>query len=538
MDASPDLIFIAAGYGAPMTNSTLEVSHAISEGEFLPYFQPLVELRTGKLRGFELLARWHHPQNGWIPPDEFIPIAERDGWIDDLTAQLLQKALPILASLSPTLKLAINISPLQLHNRRLPGQIESLANAAGFSLNRLVIEITESALADDREQAGYIANELKEMGCGLALDDFGTGYSSLLHLQSLPFDELKVDRSFVSSMTEQRDSRKIVAAVVGLGQSLGMTTVAEGVETQEQAEMLLWLGTELGQGWLFGKPVPAEDLMAIVSNPRPNLPSTLSPALTGRVSSRSLESLPAQRLAQLRAVYDGAPVGLTFLDRDLRYMNVNRRLADMNGRPMEEHLGRTVQEMIPDLFPRVEPFIRRALNGESISGVEITNPSSKPNPGQTILVSYEPTRDAAGEVIGVSVAVMDVTRQKRAEAAFREVEENFRNMMELSPQIPWVIDPQGGALDVSRRWLDITGMTGDEWKGMGWLNALHPDDRQPTLDAIHHATATMELIDTEYRVSRPGHGWQWVRARGAPRVDENGTVLSWYGCLDELDDRN
>ena len=521
-----------------MTNSTLEVSHAISEGEFHPYFQPLVELRTGKLRGFELLARWDHPQDGWVPPDEFIPAAERDGWIDELTEVLLQKAFPVIASLSHTLTLAINISPLQLHNRRLPRQIETIADKACFSMDRLIIEITETALADDMEQARTIAHELKEMGCGLALDDFGTGYSSLLHLQSLPFDELKVDRSFVSSMTEHRDSRKIVAAVIGLGQSLGMTTVAEGVETQEQEEMLQWLGTELGQGWLYGKPVPAEDLIAVVSAPRPNMSSDLSHAVSGRVSLRSLESQPAQRLAQLRAVYDGAPVGLTFVDRDLRYMNVNRRLADMNGHPMEDHLGRTVQEIVPNLFPRIEPFIRRALNGESVTGVEITKPPSDPNAGQTILVSYEPTRDEAGEVIGVSIAVMDVTKLKRAEAAYHSIEESFRNMMELSPQIPWVIDAQGGALDVSRRWLDITGMTGDEWKGMGWLNALHPDDRQPTLDVIHRATETMELIDTEYRVSRPGHGWQWVRARGAPRIDENGRVLSWYGCLDELDDKS
>ena len=518
-----------------MTNSTLDVSHAIADGEFCPYFQPLVELRTGKLRGFELLARWHHPQIGWIPPDEFIPAAERDGWIDELTGALLHQALPVLADLSHTLTLAINISPLQLHNRHLPRQIETVANKAGFSMDRLIIEITESALANDMEQAGTVAHELKEMGCGLALDDFGTGYSSLLHLQSLPFDELKVDRSFVGSMTEQRDSRKIVAAVIGLGQSLGMTTVAEGVETEEQAEMLLWLGTELGQGWLYGKPAPAVDLRAIASAPQRDVYFNESDKVARQVSCRSLDNLPAQQLAQLRAVYDGAPVGLTFLDRDLRYMNLNRRLADMNGRPMQEHLGRTTQEMIPELFPQVEPFIKRALKGESIAGVEITNPASDPKAGETILVSYEPARDEAGEVIGVSIAIMDISRLKRVEAAYRESEANFRYMMELSPQIPWVVDPEGGALDVSRRWLDITGMTGDEWKGMGWLNALHPDDRQPTLDALKRASEKVQPIDTEYRVHRPGHGWQWLRARGAPRLDENGKIISWYGCLDEIE---
>ncbi len=221
----------------------------------------------------------------------------------------------------------------------------------------------------------------------------------------------------------------------------------------------------------------------------------------------------------------------------MRYMNLNRRLADMNGRPMQDHLGRTTQEMIPELFPQVEPYIKRALNGESIAGVEIPIPASSPKAGESILVSYEPARDEAGEVIGVSIAIMDISSLKRAEAAYRESEENFRNMMELSPQIPWVIDPEGGALDVSRRWLDITGMTGDEWKGMGWLNALHPDDREPTLDVLKHASKTKQPIDTEYRVRRLGHDWQWVRARGTPRLDENGKILSWYGCLDELEDK-
>ncbi len=202
----------------------------------------------------------------------------------------------------------------------------------------MVVEITETALADNLERARKIAEELKALGCKLALDDFGTGYSSLRHMQSLPFDELKVDSSFVRSMVHQRESRKIVAAVVGLGQSLGLTTVAEGVETQEQAEMLCWLGCDIGQGWLFGKPISAEDLPAAISAPRQ--PIVRHPVFPGKsLSLGSLEGLPALRLAQLQAVYDGAPVGLGFLDRNLRYVNLNLQLAEMHGISAEEHLG-------------------------------------------------------------------------------------------------------------------------------------------------------------------------------------------------------
>ncbi len=487
--------------------------------------------------GFELLARWNHPERGWVPPDDFIAIAEKDGWIDRLTWELLRKGFRAAATLPSVPMLAINISPVQLHDLSLPKQICAIAELNGFSLEHLIIEVTESALTDDLARARTIACALKAMGCKLALDDFGTGYSSLTHLQSLPFDELKVDRSFVSSMTQQRSSRKIVAAVVGLGQSLGLTTVAEGVETREQAEMLLWLGCELGQGWLYGKPVPAEKLAAVISDLEQRLPSILPNEAMGRVSCSSLDSLPSQRLAQLQAVYDGAPVGLAFLDLDLRYMNLNRRLANMNGRPMEEHLGRTVPEMIPELFPQVEPYIRRALKGEAILGVEITKPSPGANEGRTILLSYEPARDEAGEVVGVSVALVDVTPIKRAEEARHQSEEHFRYMMELMPQIPWVMDQEGRALDVSQRWLEITGMTDEQWRGFGWLDALHPDDRQPTWDAMHRSFESGHPIDLEYRLRRSGRdAWKRMRSRGSPRIGGDGKIVCWYGCLEAVDE--
>ena len=221
--------------------------NALRQGQFIPYFQPIVALRTGQLAGFEVLARWQHPQHGIVSPDQFISLAEKQGWIDTLTLHLLRKAFEAASSIPAPLTLSVNISPVQLRGRSLPKLIRSAVEGTGFSLERLVLEITESALIDNLDHAAVIVKEIKEMGCKLALDDFGTGYSSLLHLQALPFDELKVDRGFVTSMTERRESRKIVAGVVGLGQSLGLRTVAEGIETREQAETMLWLGCELGQ---------------------------------------------------------------------------------------------------------------------------------------------------------------------------------------------------------------------------------------------------------------------------------------------------
>ena len=510
-----------------------DIDRAFKHGEFLPHFQPLVSLSNGELRGFELLARWNHPERGWIAPDEFIPIAEKDGWIGRLTGALLQQGFRAMSAQSFSPLLSVNISPIQLHDLNLPEQIETTAKECGFPLDRLTVEVTESALTHDVERALEIVSALKAMGCKLALDDFGTGYSSLSHLQSLPFDELKVDRSFVGSMTERRDSRKIVAAVVGLGQSLGLTTTAEGIETQEQVEMLRWLGCEGVQGWIFGKAAPLEALDDVIRGIRERAPFNSPSEIIGRVSRSGLDWHVSQRLAQLQAMYDGAPVGLAFVDRNLRYMNVNRRLANMNERSMEEHLGRTMPEVIPELFPLVESYIRRALGGESISGVEITNPLPGPNQGKTVLLSYEPARDEAGEVLGVSVALVDVTRMKRAEEAQSESDVNFRAFLELMPQIPWIIDAEGRALDVSLRWLELTGMTGDQWRGYGWLDALHPEDRQSTWDAMHRAFDSATPIDLYYRVRRSADApWKRMRSRGSPRMGPDGKIICWYGCLE------
>lgn len=272
---------------------------ALQENQFVPYFQPLVTLRTGQLAGFEVLARWQHPTRGLIPPSCFIAIAERDGWIDELTRQILQKGLTAASFIPDPLTLAFNISPVQLRDRSLPEQIRRIAKTAGFSLSRLIVEITESALVDDLHGAYVIAAEIKGMGCKLALDDFGIGYSSLHLLQSLPFDTLKVDRSFVSSMVEQRDSRKIVAAVVGLSQSLALTTVGEGIETQEQAEMMLWLGCDFGQGYFYGRPMPAEDLAASLSADRQVIVS-MDRSAWKRISASNLDVSPLSGLRNCR----------------------------------------------------------------------------------------------------------------------------------------------------------------------------------------------------------------------------------------------
>lgn len=510
-----------------------DLHRAFEQGEFFPCFQPLFELRTRQVAGFEVLARWNHGKLGAIPPDVFIPQIEKHGLIDQLTQSMLQKAFAASPLLPAHMTLAINLSPMQLLDAGLATKLEAASVKSGFSLKRLTLEITESALVDDLPLATSVARDLKDLGCRLALDDFGTGYSSLKHLNALPFDELKVDRSFVGSMTEKRDSRKIVAAVLGLGQSLGLMTVAEGVETQEQANMLFWLGCDLGQGWLYGRPAPAENLTRIVSEALIDNSFVASPF--DHDPGISLEAMPTQRFAQLQAIYDGAPVGLCLLDRKMRYVSLNKRLAELNGVPATAHIGRTVAEVIPHVAPVVESFIQRALAGDAVDGVEFKRSVAIGGEEDlALMASYHPVRDEAGEVVGVSVALMDVSEFKRAEAALRESESHYRHMVQLNPHVPWVLDAKGEVIEASPRWESLTGQTLEETLGNGWLKVLHPDDVERTLDAIRAILRTGDPIDVKYRVRRTGGEWVWLRSRGAPRFGPSDEIVCIYGVVEEI----
>jgi PAS domain S-box-containing protein len=515
----------------------VDLRRGIEGGEIVPYFQPLIELRTRKLMGFEVLSRWKHPLRGMVPPDEFIRMAEDAGCIGQLMERVLLVAFEAMRRLPEYLRLSINVSAIQLRDRSLRQQVSGAAESAGFALHRLTVEITETALVGNIEHARAVTEELKALGVRIALDDFGTGYSSLRHLHAIPFDEIKVDRSFVQTMLSRRESRKIVAAIVGLGQSLGMTTVAEGVEAEDQADMLLWLGCDLGQGFLFGRPLSASRLERFVLDQKKLIPrdTARSPDAEPRDTTYHSDALPSQRLSQLQAIYDGAPVGLCFIDRHERYVSLNKRLAELNDEPIVAHLGRTVAEVIPQFYKFLGPYIKRALAGEAFSGL-IFQARRADGLLQVRSTSYQPTHDEGGEVVGVSVAVLDITDQENAEEALRESETHHRYSMESNPQVPWMADAAGLIIEASPRWTALTGLSNHASKGEGWLTMVHPDDVAAISDTWKHSLATKEPLDSQYRVQTSSGDWRWVRVRASARRDANGEVLRWYGLLEDIDD--
>jgi len=230
-----------------------ELRAAIDDGVLQPYYQPLVDLRSGRITGFEALVRWPHPERGMVPPAEFIPIAEETGLIGAIGATMLRQACKDAATWPEEVRVAVNLSPLQLRAGNLLSVVMDALNRTGLAAKRLELEITETVLLDKSDEVIATLHALRALGVRICMDDFGTGYSSLSYLRSFPFDKIKIDRSFVRDLGANRDAQAIVRAIISLGKGLGVTITAEGVETEEELICLRDEGCHEGQGFLFSK---------------------------------------------------------------------------------------------------------------------------------------------------------------------------------------------------------------------------------------------------------------------------------------------
>src|SRR6202044_496492 len=230
---------------------------AIGGYEIRPYYQPIVDLKTKRIVGFESLGRWQHPVSGMIMPDTFIPLADELGLMDIGTGQLFGDACRDAVNWPEDISLSFNFSPSQLSDRKFADAVLTVLNDAGLPPHRLEAEITESALVEDLEATRHAIQTLRNSGVRIVIDDFGTGYSSLYHLYELRFDKLKIDRRFVQELATSSESERFMRAIIGLCKGLNLLVTAEGVETEAQAAAVLAHGAHQAQGFLYGKAVPA-----------------------------------------------------------------------------------------------------------------------------------------------------------------------------------------------------------------------------------------------------------------------------------------
>ncbi len=247
-----------------------ELRAAIDAEELMIYFQPKIDLRTNTVAGAEALVRWKHHEEGMISPEEFIPVAERSGLVNPLGEWMLRQACQHLRAWAddnlPAVKVAVNLSAVQFRDRDIPKLVSEMLSEAGVEPALLELEVTESAVMHDIQNAVSVLLQLHDLGISLSIDDFGTGYSSLSYLRQLPVNRLKIDKSFIAEVDTSKSAAAIALAIIMMGQSLELEIVAEGVETKPQLDYLREVGCEEVQGYYFGRPMPAEEFEAFIKD--------------------------------------------------------------------------------------------------------------------------------------------------------------------------------------------------------------------------------------------------------------------------------
>lgn len=263
-----------------------DMRRGVECGEFVPFFQPLIDLSTRELVGFEALARWRSPTRGFLEAEAFIDTAEKTGLIGPLTISVIEQALEEARSWPQHLKLAVNISPVQFRDPSLAAQIMKMLTQAGFPPNRLEIEITEASLLEDREQVLSTIRSFKNVGMSISLDDFGTGYASLAQVNTLPVDRIKIDKSFISTIVKSEQTAAIVNTITSLGHTLNVPITAEGIESESVRNELGKYGCSEGQGYLFGKPLSADTVKTFLEMRDRNGIEDLKSAASGSGGAR------------------------------------------------------------------------------------------------------------------------------------------------------------------------------------------------------------------------------------------------------------
>ena len=243
----------------------LDLRKAVAADEFELFYQPIVNLAENRITGFEALLRWNHPTRGRVAPNDFIPLAEETGLIVPIGEWVIRRACKDAKTWPSDLNVAVNVSPVQFRNKSLAMTVTSAIASSGLLPRRLELEITETVLMHDTRETMATLHQLQLLGVRISMDDFGTGYSSLSYLRSFPFDKIKIDQSFVRDLIDKPDAIGIIRAIAGLGRSMGVTTTAEGVETQEQLDQMREEGCTEVQGYFYSRPVPASEIAGLLT---------------------------------------------------------------------------------------------------------------------------------------------------------------------------------------------------------------------------------------------------------------------------------
>ncbi len=493
--------------------------NAVAAEEIWPALQPQVDQQTRQIIGFEVLARWNSSTLGPVPPVRFIPVAEQAGLLDGLVLHLIRQACAQVSAWPGDFQLAFNLAPTQFLNLDIVDHISAAAHAGGLALERLCIEITESSLFHSNTTAQRAITLFKQAGMRLALDDFGTGHSSLTRLQALPFDEIKIDASFVRGLETDPNSLKIVTAVLGLGQSLGVHVVAEGIENERQATILARMGCELGQGYLWGAPQAA-----------PQAKQALARQGSFSRRDRPLDTSPFQRFHQLESLYQAAPVGLGFIDAQLRLVSANTRIGEMLGLDVTQAMGRAVDQLVDSR--RLADFahaVQSVLHGAPLSPLEY----QRPDTGAISLIALQQVRSVSEQLLGVSVFAIDISERVAAERTLQDTIEHYRQVIALAPNVAWAAGPDGSIDYMGQTW-EWSPMSTSAERHARWRERMDEADQlRVRAEWLAHLPSE-QPFETVFPILWPDGTRKWVRSRARPQFDAQGNVKRWFGLITDI----
>ncbi len=474
------LVHSAKDSESAVGQATLErrLRRAVVEGRLHLLYQPVVDLSSGRMGGVEALARWDDAELGSVPPDEFIPVAEDTGLIVELGRWVLDHACRRAAEWSdgpdePPV-MSVNVSPVQLREPSFVTDVQAALARSGLPAHRLCLEITETAMVVDVEDAAASLRRLRDLGVQLALDDFGTGHSSLTLLRRLPLHTVKIDRSLIRDVAAEAQEAVLVQLVVDAAHSLGLRVCAEGIETVDQAQQLVSMGCDTGQGWLFGRPSapPEPDRPWAVSSP---VPPWLDATVTPPVALSGNDDL---------VVTAGRDRRVTFVSASARRI-LGRMPSELVGRPLHELLG--------------------LGHGEG----PVTLCLSHKEGGQRWLRGVvQPLHDESGDVREVLCVLSDVTTAVLRDKALADSEELFRSAFSGAPIGIALNDLDGRLLRVNPALAELLGRSPSELLELSIADITHPDD--VSTDETNRAEARAGSV-TRHRVLK-----RYLHADGRP----------------------
>ena len=469
-----DISFIIEKHDKFQAKKTLD--KGLQNKNIWPAFQPIVDIYSGNIVSFEVLARWNDSYAGEIPPSVFIPCLENHDLIETFSDHLMSQACKMATNWPEHISLAFNISPLQLAAEKFCQRLEKIASDSCFPINRIELEITESLLFSDDYSAYALLHELDELGVKIGIDDFGTGHSSLARLEAFPFHKLKIDSRFVHNIDSDPAKRRIAAAVIGLGQSLGITTVAEGIETQTEATILRNFGCDLGQGWLYGKGEPYEKAQLRI---RPGSAQSTPP------NPKPLDASPFQQLHQINNIYSQAPVGLCFLDTEFRYVRTNARFADIHALTPLELKGKKIHDILD------ERQLKRALKTLTAS-IHSDKPFEENYKflGRDIKIIHSRVLDSGGDFVGFSLFSIDMTEENIIKRQAIEERDYANSILDSLPNVFYHYDQNTRLRRWNKNLETVTGYSDSELFGFDPLNFVPSAEQENLSKAINSVIET------------------------------------------------